>query len=265
MLSMTAIFIALGLGILIGASITGDQGMLDQQKAIIGKLDSDFRALALERDSMGKELDAYRRYAEESLPYIVGGVLADQRIAVLDMGSGETAVFSAISICESAGGATGAHVEFEPAVLDALSREHVDAVASAISSGDPGRIKALATMGVATVRKATKGKLDAVLILAPSDCVSEGVMNLISSISTQERMDGSPVVLGWTGRRLPEGFIRTGERVSFGEITEVHGVGSTPANAGAVFGLAGIRGCFGYSPATAFLPIRSAMDTGGNR
>lgn len=264
-LSITAIFIALGLGILIGASMAGDQGMLDQQKAIIGKLDSDFRAMALERDSMGKELDAYRRYAQESLPYVVRNVLADKRIAVLDMGSGEVAASSAISVCESAGGAAGAHVEFDPSLLDGLPGEYIDAVAAAISSCDPARINALATMGVATVKKATKGKFDAVLILAPSDCVSEGVMNFIDSISTEERMDGRPVVLGWTGKGLPEGFLRAGQRMSFGQITEVHGVGLTPANAAAVLGLAGSRGCFGYSPATAFLPTRSAMDSGGAR
>ena len=61
LLSIAGIFLGLGLGILIGASVTSDQSLLARQQAMIDRLDADFAALSAERGALVKELDAYRR------------------------------------------------------------------------------------------------------------------------------------------------------------------------------------------------------------
>ena len=103
MLSIAGIFIGLGLGILVGASMTGDHSLLAQQQAMIDRLDADFVSLSAERSALTAELDMFRQYADESVAHIVGSALFGQRVAVFAVGSAASSVASLVHACETAG------------------------------------------------------------------------------------------------------------------------------------------------------------------
>lgn len=55
--SLAAVFVALGIGILLGAAMSGDEGLAGQQRALIERLDADFNRLSQDRDALAQELE----------------------------------------------------------------------------------------------------------------------------------------------------------------------------------------------------------------
>lgn len=258
LLSIAGIFLGLGLGILIGASVTSDQSLLARQQAMIDRLDADFAALSAERGALVKELDAYRRYAEESLAHVVGSSLAGQRVALVAMGTASASVASVTNSCETAGGAIGAVIKCDMAALDGLSPEDWKAVGRAIADGDTETLRLLAadTGAPFGVDSRAAGGFSAVLVLAPAADASQAVAAAVRAISDEAKHAAIPVVLGWTGSAPAA----TGKDWGLGgTCVQVAGVGSAPGNAAAVLALAGIKGDYGRAPATPFLPPASSV------
>ena len=50
--SLAAVIVALGIGMLIGATMVGDRGMMKQQELLISRLDADFERLVGDRDQL---------------------------------------------------------------------------------------------------------------------------------------------------------------------------------------------------------------------
>lgn len=94
--SIVAIFLALGLGILIGSSIVGDNLLVDQQKKIIDRLEEQFYVLRdrdkkLEADNEYKDtiIRNYENYSQTVLPLLVAGRLEGYKVAVIVTGDSE--------------------------------------------------------------------------------------------------------------------------------------------------------------------------------
>lgn len=94
--SIVAVFLALGLGILIGSSIVGDNLLVDQQKKIIDRLEEQFYVLRdrdkkLEADNEYKDtiIRNYENYSQTVLPLLVAGRLEGYKVAVIVTGDSE--------------------------------------------------------------------------------------------------------------------------------------------------------------------------------
>jgi len=94
--SIVAVFLALGLGILIGSSIVGDNLLVDQQKKMIDRLEEQFTVLRdrdkkLEADNEYKDtvIRNYENYSQTVLPLLVTGRLEGYKVAVIVTGDSE--------------------------------------------------------------------------------------------------------------------------------------------------------------------------------
>lgn len=94
--SIVAVFVALGLGILIGSTIVGDNLLVDQQKKMIERLDEQFslvkeRETKLAAESEYKEqiIANYENYSQAVLPLTVNGRLTDYKVAIVITGDSE--------------------------------------------------------------------------------------------------------------------------------------------------------------------------------
>lgn len=94
--SIVAIFLALGLGVLIGSSIVGDNLLVDQQKKMIDRLEEQFYVLRDKEDKLEAEneyktnvISNYENYSQTVLPLLVEGRLKGYKTAVVVTGDGE--------------------------------------------------------------------------------------------------------------------------------------------------------------------------------
>lgn len=94
--SIVAIFLALGLGILIGSSIVGDNLLIEQQKKMIDRLEEQFyvfqeREAKLEADNkkMTDIINNYENYSQAVLPLLVNGRLEGYKAALIVTGDSE--------------------------------------------------------------------------------------------------------------------------------------------------------------------------------
>lgn len=89
--SLVAIFLALGIGIVVGITLVGDDSLVHEQKIIIDRLEQDFKVLREESRETKKEIAAfkssnniYQEFAQTVLPALVKGRLEGKNIAIIN-------------------------------------------------------------------------------------------------------------------------------------------------------------------------------------
>ncbi|MGE5389745.1 MAG: copper transporter, partial [Deltaproteobacteria bacterium] len=94
--SIVAVFLALGLGILIGSTIVGDDLLVDQQKKVIDRLELQFEELRtreaeLTTDSEYKSniINKYENYSQAVQPLLIQGHLKDYKVALVVCGDSD--------------------------------------------------------------------------------------------------------------------------------------------------------------------------------
>lgn len=95
--SLVAVFLALGVGIIIGSVMVGESFMnniVHKQENIVRRLESDYQNLKKEakltRDEIStlkKDVEYYKRYAQATLPYVIKGRLKGKKIVVMESGN----------------------------------------------------------------------------------------------------------------------------------------------------------------------------------
>lgn len=91
--SLIAVFLALGVGILVGIIMVDDQALVNEQKYLIDRLENDFRMLR-EQSNMARveiaeykrELEQWERFSETALLPMIQGRLANRRLALVQTG-----------------------------------------------------------------------------------------------------------------------------------------------------------------------------------
>lgn len=94
--SIVAVFLALGLGVIIGSTIVGDDLLVEQQQKMIERLEEQFYGLKdreneLLADNNYQEqlISNYENYSQALLPSVVSGRLQDRKVAVIVTGDSE--------------------------------------------------------------------------------------------------------------------------------------------------------------------------------
>ena len=80
--SLVAVFLALGIGMLLGTTLI-ERGLVAEQKAQIKSLQATFQEIKASNSALHGELDSYKRYAEESRPNMVANMLPGKTYAVV--------------------------------------------------------------------------------------------------------------------------------------------------------------------------------------
>ncbi|MCR3921873.1 MAG: copper transporter [Firmicutes bacterium] len=88
-ISLVAVFLALGLGIIIGTGISEDM-LVKQQRLLIDQMTTDFSSLREERmqlearlQTVSRDIYLWEKYQEALYPGIVTGVLRERKIAII--------------------------------------------------------------------------------------------------------------------------------------------------------------------------------------
>ncbi|MHB8922890.1 MAG: copper transporter, partial [Thermoleophilia bacterium] len=105
MLSLVAVFLALGLGLLMGISLS-DNGVVDTSQAgLVDDIQRDLSDLRNQNIALGRENAANVRYQDDTFPFIVGGRLQGKKIALVATSrTGDDLVRKATSAVHGAGG-----------------------------------------------------------------------------------------------------------------------------------------------------------------
>lgn len=89
-LSLVAVFLALGLGIVIGVVMEGDEALLKEQQVIVDRLEEDFNLLREQNRLFQQEIDqfknlneTYQDFAQQVLPLLVENKLAGKNVALV--------------------------------------------------------------------------------------------------------------------------------------------------------------------------------------
>lgn len=104
-ISLVAVFLALGIGILLGTTLV-ERGLIAEQKSEIASLRKTFEDIKDKNSTLHSELEAYTRYADESLPYMVTNMLPGRTYAVLTTRNPNDATLSKIAGGLAAAGAS---------------------------------------------------------------------------------------------------------------------------------------------------------------
>jgi hypothetical protein len=94
--SLVSVFLALGLGILIGTSISSDGRIVKEQSALIDAIESQLSQLRRERQAVEANLTQtenhlarYREFAQEVLPRLVSGQLEGRQVGLVVLGDSQ--------------------------------------------------------------------------------------------------------------------------------------------------------------------------------
>lgn len=95
--SLVAVFLALGLGILIGFALLGNGAIVQEQRAMIERLEADFEGLRQDQAQLQASLKEYKtiidtdnQFGREVLPLLVKDLLLGRRVAVIRTGEALT-------------------------------------------------------------------------------------------------------------------------------------------------------------------------------
>jgi hypothetical protein len=122
-ISLVAVFLALGIGILLGTTLV-ERGLVAEQKSQIASLKKTFDDIKVKNTQLHDQLDAYTRYANESRPYMVTNMLPGKTYAVVTAKSPDQAAMGSINAGLVAAGAT-APVTITIANSDAFNNQAV--------------------------------------------------------------------------------------------------------------------------------------------
>lgn len=105
LLSLVGVFLALGLGVLVGISVS-DTGVLEtSQDVLVRDIQSDLDGLRTENSQLSRERATNIRFQDDSFPFVVGGRLQGKRIAIVaSSAAGDEVVRKLTSAIDAAGG-----------------------------------------------------------------------------------------------------------------------------------------------------------------
>lgn len=126
--SLVAIFLALGLGVLIGSTMVSDDVMVAQQQKMIDRLEEQFytlrdkeNTLVAENEKNKKIIDNYENFSQSILPQLVTGRLVGTQVAVMVTGTEDipAGMLNAFSLA-------GANVTSKTVLLPNISMNDAD-------------------------------------------------------------------------------------------------------------------------------------------
>lgn len=82
-ISLVAVFLALGVGIVMGTMVVEKGVVADQQKTLIAKIEKDFQTLRQENAVANEKLAAADAFQKAMIPYTVNGKLSGQNVDVV--------------------------------------------------------------------------------------------------------------------------------------------------------------------------------------
>ena len=123
--SIGAIFIALGIGMLVGFNLNYDQELSKQQDTIISDLDTKFENLKSKNDKLEKDLDSTTKSYDDSIDYInknidklISNELLEKNIGVISTNENNDYTKDIEDIISKANGSLSFHITINNNIID---------------------------------------------------------------------------------------------------------------------------------------------------
>ena len=267
--SLVAVFCALGIGIFVGSNLVGDDIFAEQQEQLVTRLEEEFQLLREQNRDTENELavfkdttDAYRLFCEQTSPLIISGKLAQHSVAVIQMNP-SISPEKVIKTLEDSGAEVAYSVSFDwkigpdwnllklPQEKESPARKEnykrlADQVAAYLQSGtDTPTLKALRENGFLSVTGTPGKAVHGAVFLEGSD---EEVQDQFNNFNT----------------RVVDAFVKGGVKVVIGEnrdilystldaykirrVTTIDNIDNAIGLTSMVFSLAGKTGHYGTGP-----------------
>ncbi len=108
-ITISAVFLALGLGLLLGGTMLGEGAVVSQQRQVIARLEGDSARLSEENHLFGARLvesenalRVYREFGRKALPRLIDGRLAGRTVAIVSLDS-DAIIDQAVAAIRQAG------------------------------------------------------------------------------------------------------------------------------------------------------------------
>lgn len=103
--SLMAVFLAFGLGMLVGTLLVPNAALPERVNAVVAKLEKDFAKIRAESVSVKKQLDVHKRTEEEMVPLVVDEKLTGKHIALVETADGnvQTVQSDILQVLQQAG------------------------------------------------------------------------------------------------------------------------------------------------------------------
>lgn len=263
-ISLVAVFLALGIGILLGTTIV-ERGLIAEQKAQIKSLGSTFDEIKAKNAELNQELSAYKNYADQSRSYLTSGKLAGKSYAVLAKkdpdGKALSSVYDAIT---AAGGTVPATISIsgsdaykDPAVLLNLNtlfamqgdqkalqaRVYAEVVNQLRTASNVGIFTTLQQLGVIQVRGSLTAPVDAAVLIGP---VEENGLDKTDVPLIGAFVSTAFPLVGVSGTAAPDSIMLTYKKNA---ISTIDHVDTVPGQVATVLVLRGTGGNFGSGSA----------------
>jgi hypothetical protein len=274
-ISLVAVFLALGIGILLGTTLV-ERGLIAEQKTQIRSLRRTFDEIEEKNDRLNDQLSAYVEYADESRAYLLPGRLADKRFAVLAGGSPEDDALAGIYESINASGGSvpltitvlGSDAYKDETVLANLrtlfgiegdeatlrTRVFQELVNQLATASNAGILSTLDQLGVIQVKGALDAPFSAAVLLGALE--PDGLDQVDVPLIRQFVATPFPLV-GTTGSEAPDFVLLTYKKNG---ISTVDHVDSSPGEVALSMVLEGRGGNYGSGKAAGrMLPEQSGL------
>ncbi len=263
-ISLVAVFLALGIGILLGTTIV-ERGLVAEQKAQIKSLRSTFDEIKAKNADLNNQLDAYKKFAEQSKVYLDTGRLAGKSFALLAKKDADGNAVAGITDAISAGGGvmpvtitiSGTDAYKNPAVIANLNtlfgmqgdeqalrgRIYEELVHQLQTADNAGILATLQQLGVIQVRGVLSQPVDAALLLGP---IEETAMDKVDVPLVRSFVTTKFPLVGVSGSSADDSVMLTYKKNG---ISTIDHVDTVPGQVATVMVLQGTGGNFGTGSA----------------
>ncbi|MDR1773553.1 MAG: copper transporter [Clostridioides sp.] len=125
-ISIGSIFIAIGLGILVGFNLNKNEDLINTQTAMIQELDKNFNELSKKDDELQKSLDEYKGKYSKSIAYLeskstqlIGNMLEDKNIGIICLNGDKDTSEKLLNTLNT----SGANTTFNISITDSINDE----------------------------------------------------------------------------------------------------------------------------------------------
>lgn len=265
--SLAAVFLALGIGILLGTIIIDKGTVQNQQNALLKSIESKITSVAEDNKSLRKELEQNNRFQQEVSPHIIQGRLEGKNIAIVHSGNLDDDLIKNIKSVIGTASGTAEIVEIKDNTFD-FSSSNIEKMKKLISTAAvsvnedeakiiPASLASALSLPTSSVTLLSLKEQDFIDFSGSENIMFSAVLILLDSENDMSVLDKfyKPMIDSLKGFTLPVVLAEASlpkdkemiSRLKDGDIMTVDNIDNIPGQIAMVLGLAGKTGNFGIN------------------